>query len=203
MKRKHEDEPMKRTTYIAFVIGLFAVLLASWPLKLRRRHRISLSETTPVRSTRIPTPPRPSPRFLTTTTFRRTTSCRSSASRTEPAFLLLIAAINSAHPHPGTARNRSPGHGLVRDALGRLASGTRFAGRGEAVSFRAKLLTVFTLTVVISVGLVAWAVSFLMRDAFERLNSQRTDALVAQFQREFAPARGRGDPPGGRHCQRR
>jgi signal transduction histidine kinase len=54
------------------------------------------------------------------------------------------------------------------------------------VSFRAKLLTVFTLTVVLSVGLVAWAVSFLMRDAFERVNAQRTDALVAQFQREFA-----------------
>ena len=53
------------------------------------------------------------------------------------------------------------------------------------MNFRAKLLTLFTITVVLSVGLVAWAVSFLMRDAFERLNSQRTDALVAQFQREF------------------
>jgi two-component system, NtrC family, nitrogen regulation sensor histidine kinase NtrY len=54
------------------------------------------------------------------------------------------------------------------------------------VSFRAKVLAVFTLTVALSVGLVAWAVSFLMRDAFEHLNSQRTAALVAQFQREFA-----------------
>ena len=54
------------------------------------------------------------------------------------------------------------------------------------MSFRAKLLTLFTLTVIIAVGLVAWSVSFLMRDAFERLNSQRTDALMAQFQREFA-----------------
>ena len=54
------------------------------------------------------------------------------------------------------------------------------------MSFRAKLLALFTLTVVVAVGLVAWAVSSLMRDAFERLNSQRTDALVAQFQREFA-----------------
>ncbi len=53
------------------------------------------------------------------------------------------------------------------------------------MSFWAKLLAVFTLTVVLSVGLVAWAVSYLMRDAFERINSQRTDALVAQFQREF------------------
>jgi signal transduction histidine kinase len=53
------------------------------------------------------------------------------------------------------------------------------------LSFRAKLLTVFTLTVVLSVGLVAWAVSFLMRNAFERLNNQRTAALVAQFRSEF------------------
>ena len=53
------------------------------------------------------------------------------------------------------------------------------------MSFRAKLLAAFTLTVVLSVGLVAWAVSVLLRDAFERLNDQRTDALVAQFQREF------------------
>jgi signal transduction histidine kinase len=53
------------------------------------------------------------------------------------------------------------------------------------VNFWTKLLIVFTLTVVLSVGLVASVVSFLMRDAFERLNSQRTDALVAQFQREF------------------
>ena len=53
------------------------------------------------------------------------------------------------------------------------------------MSFRAKLLSLFTLTVVIAVGLVAWAVSFLMRGAFERLNAQRTAALMAQFQREF------------------
>ncbi len=54
------------------------------------------------------------------------------------------------------------------------------------MSFRAKLLIFFTLAVVVAVGLVAWAVSYLMRDAFERVNNQRTDALVAQFQREFA-----------------
>ena len=53
------------------------------------------------------------------------------------------------------------------------------------MNLRAKLLTLFTLTVVLSVGLVAWAVSTLTGDAFERLNNQMTDALVAQFQREF------------------
>ena len=53
------------------------------------------------------------------------------------------------------------------------------------MSFRGKVLALFVLTVVLSAGLVAWAVSYLMRDAFERLNTQRTDALVGQFQREF------------------
>ncbi len=54
------------------------------------------------------------------------------------------------------------------------------------MSFRTKLLAVFTLTVVLTVGLVAWAVSSSTRAAFERLDGQRTAALVEQFQREFA-----------------
>ena len=54
------------------------------------------------------------------------------------------------------------------------------------MSFRAKLLFVFAATVALAVGLVAWIVSSSMRDAFERLDSQRTAALVAQFRREFA-----------------
>jgi two-component system nitrogen regulation sensor histidine kinase NtrY len=53
------------------------------------------------------------------------------------------------------------------------------------MSFRAKLLAAFAVSVVLAVGLVAWIVSASMRDAFERLDSQRTAALVAQFQREF------------------
>ncbi len=54
------------------------------------------------------------------------------------------------------------------------------------VTFRAKLLAAFVLAVVLSVGLVAWTVSSSTRRAFEQLDSQRTAALVAQFQREFA-----------------
>jgi signal transduction histidine kinase len=54
------------------------------------------------------------------------------------------------------------------------------------VNFRGKLLALFTLTVVLAVALVAWTVSSSTGDAFERLDSQRTAALVAQFQREFA-----------------
>ena len=54
------------------------------------------------------------------------------------------------------------------------------------MNFRGKLLAVFTLTVVLAVALVAWKVSSSTGEAFERLDSQRTAALVAQFQREFS-----------------
>ncbi len=54
------------------------------------------------------------------------------------------------------------------------------------MSFRAKLLTVFTLTIVAAVTAVAWGVSSYSRRSFEEFNRQRTDALVAQFHREYA-----------------
>jgi signal transduction histidine kinase len=73
-----------------------------------------------------------------------------------------------------------------RFADGRLAAGSGLAGHGKTVSYRSKLLAVFTLTVVAAVVLVAWTVSQSMRTALERLDAQRTQALVAQFRREFA-----------------
>ncbi len=51
--------------------------------------------------------------------------------------------------------------------------------------FRRKLLTVFALTVFLSVAAVAILVMVMTRNAFERTESQRTAALIAQFQREF------------------
>ena len=54
------------------------------------------------------------------------------------------------------------------------------------MSFRTKLLFVFSMTVVAAVALVAWAVSTYTRRAFEQLDSQRSGALVAQFRREFS-----------------
>lgn len=54
------------------------------------------------------------------------------------------------------------------------------------MSFRTKLLVVFTTTVIVAVALVAWTVSAAMRNALERLDQQRTEALVTQFRREFA-----------------
>ena len=63
------------------------------------------------------------------------------------------------------------------------------------MSFRGKLLALFTAAMVLAVGLVAVIVSGATRRAFERADEQRTDALVAQFRREFAR---RGDEVSGR-----
>lgn len=54
------------------------------------------------------------------------------------------------------------------------------------MNFRTKLLGVFVLAVVAAVGMVVWTVSATLRRAFERLDTQRTEASVAQFRREFA-----------------
>jgi signal transduction histidine kinase len=53
------------------------------------------------------------------------------------------------------------------------------------VSFRRKLLLMFTLTVFLAVAAVAWTVSVITRRAFEQSEQERTRDLVAQFHREF------------------
>ena len=53
------------------------------------------------------------------------------------------------------------------------------------MTFRRKLLTVFALTVFLSVAAVALLVLAVTRNAFEKTEEQRTAALVTQFQREF------------------
>ena len=58
------------------------------------------------------------------------------------------------------------------------------------MSFRTKILTFFVVTIVAAVTAVAWGVSVYTRRAFEEFDRQRTDALVAQFRREYAQ---RGD----------
>ena len=58
------------------------------------------------------------------------------------------------------------------------------------MSFRTKLLVIFLLTVVASVTVVAWGVLRYTTRAFEEMDTQRTEALVAQFHKEFAQ---RGD----------
>ena len=54
------------------------------------------------------------------------------------------------------------------------------------MSFRTKLLLVVLLTIFASVSLVAYGVTYYTRAAFEEMDAQRTEALVAQFKKEFA-----------------
>ena len=53
------------------------------------------------------------------------------------------------------------------------------------MSFRNKVFLSITVTVLIAVWVVAAVVSALVTDSFERRETQRTAALVAEFQREF------------------
>jgi signal transduction histidine kinase len=53
------------------------------------------------------------------------------------------------------------------------------------VSLRQRLLLMFSLTVIVAVGAVAYTVSLRTREAFAQADQERTNALVAQFHREF------------------
>src|SRR5882762_7329361 len=64
--------------------------------------------------------------------------------------------------------------------------GVRLPGAGSApMSFRSKLFLVFLVTVLASVSVVAYSVTHYTRAAFEDMDAQRTEALVAQFNKEF------------------
>ncbi|MFI5114984.1 MAG: hypothetical protein ACHP7J_07560, partial [Terriglobales bacterium] len=54
------------------------------------------------------------------------------------------------------------------------------------MSFRSKVFAIFLATVLASVSLVAYGVSFYTQRSFEAMDSQRSEALVAQFNKEFA-----------------
>jgi len=53
------------------------------------------------------------------------------------------------------------------------------------VTFRIRLLLIFTMAVVASVGVVEWSVSNKTREQFELLEAQRVDVLVRQFRSEY------------------
>jgi two-component system, NtrC family, nitrogen regulation sensor histidine kinase NtrY len=53
------------------------------------------------------------------------------------------------------------------------------------VTFRTKLFVVFTVALLLSVSVVAVGVTVVTRRAFDTLNRQHSEALVAQFEREF------------------
>jgi two-component system nitrogen regulation sensor histidine kinase NtrY len=58
---------------------------------------------------------------------------------------------------------------------------------GEApMSFRTKIFLIFLVTVLASVSLVAYGVTHYTQQAFEVMDAQRSKALVAQFNQEFA-----------------
>jgi signal transduction histidine kinase len=63
--------------------------------------------------------------------------------------------------------------------------GADAGGKRKAIMFRRRLLTVFALTVFLSVAAVTLLVSAVTRRAFERSEDERTSALVTQFRREF------------------
>ena len=54
------------------------------------------------------------------------------------------------------------------------------------MSFRTKLFLVFLITVLASVSLVAYGVTYYTQAAFEESDAQRSEALVAQFNKEYA-----------------
>jgi signal transduction histidine kinase len=58
------------------------------------------------------------------------------------------------------------------------------------MTFRTKVFLIFLITVVASVSLVAYGVSYNTQRAFEQMDKQRTQALEEQFRKEFAQ---RGD----------
>ncbi len=53
------------------------------------------------------------------------------------------------------------------------------------MSLKAKLVLLVTLSIAVSVGAVSWLIEASTRESFRQVNQQRTEALVAQFQREF------------------
>ena len=53
------------------------------------------------------------------------------------------------------------------------------------MTFRTRLLLIFSIAVMASVAIVEWLAIDATRRAFEQMESRRVDALVAQFQKEF------------------
>ena len=75
---------------------------------------------------------------------------------------------------------------LARDCARRARADVhrRAAGAGGGVTFRSKLFVVFTLALLLSVGLIAAGVTLEMRRASAEWNRQQSESLAGQFQRE-------------------
>ena len=57
------------------------------------------------------------------------------------------------------------------------------------MSLRTKLFLIFVVTVLGSVSIVAYGVTRYTRTAFEEMDRERTEAIVAQFKKEFTQRR--------------
>src|SRR5262249_39913286 len=66
-----------------------------------------------------------------------------------------------------------------------LAAPRRSLAGARAMTFRTRLLALFILVIAVAVGLVTAIVSTRAARAFERMDNARTEALVAQFRRQF------------------
>src|SRR5580704_6945081 len=53
------------------------------------------------------------------------------------------------------------------------------------MSLRVKVLVVFTLALVVAIGIMDWGVERYARQQFQEVDQQRSGALVAQFQQEL------------------
>ena len=83
-------------------------------------------------------------------------------------------------------RRRPASQGRPRHhALRRVALRESLAGRRAPMRFRTRLLLIFTVAIVASVAVVDLLVLGSTRQAFERSEAQRADALVLQFRNEF------------------
>src|ERR1700757_1520399 len=75
---------------------------------------------------------------------------------------------------------RTPGIQFRRDI------GLECSIGSSSMSFRNKIFLIFLVTVLASVSLVAYGVTYYAQHTYEQMDSQRTEALVAQFKKEFA-----------------
>ncbi len=69
--------------------------------------------------------------------------------------------------------------------LGEWHFGDLWLEAQRPTSLQTRLLLIFTVAVVASIALVEWLVSTSTRERFEKLETERSDALVAQFRGEY------------------
>src|SRR5437764_598130 len=85
----------------------------------------------------------------------------------------ILAAVVSSHSESRVCHRKTPFFSTIAPGC-------------KSMSFRTKLLLVVLLTIFASVSIVAYAVTYYTGSQFEAMDTQRTEALVAQFRKEFS-----------------